>query len=213
MAPTSPGLLLVYIRIANLVFLTGVTRINKQLFNLRGYLDSSDTLHQLDSKLDFCKIPAFLRVLLTTDGTVTKSLESYFWEPIAIDKLNQQQIKLQNTELLLGRKIGDVILQRKIQLRGKHSGTIYAKATSLVSLDMLPAEILSSVIDGSTGIGELLRETGLETYREIIDFGVCQFENGPQENSTAIWRTYLIKKNQQPFIQVTETFPLKVFTN
>ena len=152
-----------------------------------------------------------MRVLLTTDGTVTKSLESYFWEPIDIDKLTQQQIILRCPELLLGRDIGDVLLQRKIQLRGEHSNTVYAKATSLVCLDMLPPGILSSVIEGSTGIGELLRESGLETYREIVDFGQCQFDSDEVGSKMAIWRTYLIKMNQQPFIQVTETFPLTVF--
>ena len=51
-----------------------------KLFNVSGYLRGE--LHAEDGQvLEFDKLPAFLRVLLSADGTVTKILESFFWEP------------------------------------------------------------------------------------------------------------------------------------
>ena len=35
------------------------------------------------------EVPPFLRALLVTDGTVTKILEAYFWEPVVVDTVSQ----------------------------------------------------------------------------------------------------------------------------
>jgi len=60
------------------------------------------------------------------------------------------------------------------------------------------------------GVGELLRECGLETYREIVAIG----EGGaaePLADDESIWRTYRIVMEHQPFIQITEFFPRPIY--
>ena len=50
-----------------------------QLFNSNGYLDTDYCLTASDgSSTLFSELPAFLRVLLTTDGTVTKKFRVVF---------------------------------------------------------------------------------------------------------------------------------------
>ena len=54
-------------------------------------------------------------------------------------------------------------------------------------------------------VGELLRERGLETYREILDVGQSDVA-GEQ-----IYRTYRIVIQHQAAIMITETFPCSVY--
>lgn len=182
-----------------------------RLFTSSGYIETGALTSGSGQTLDFNHLPPFLRTLLTTDGTVTKSLESFFWEPVKVENLGQQRTTLTTDEALINRKAGQQVLRRNIQLRGSNSKKIYAKASSLICIEMLEPEIAWSLEEGKMGIGELLRECGLETYREILDVG----EIGGDKNHTScdreIWRTYRIVMEHQPVIQVTETFPLAVF--
>ena len=56
----------------------------------------SNQAKQLSPKINMDKVavnweqlPPLLRILLVTDGTVTKTLEAYYWERISVDQLAQ----------------------------------------------------------------------------------------------------------------------------
>ena len=160
-------------------------------------------------------LPPFLRTLLVTDGTVTKSLEAYFWEPVAVENLGQEVVPLARDTPWLGLERGAEVLHRRVRLVGGHSGTVYAHAESRIRLTRLPADLRDELRQGRIGIGELLRECGLETYRELLDFGV-----GPVQglahvftvpDETLVHRTYRIAVGHQPAILITEHFPLSVY--
>lgn len=155
-----------------------------------------------DLKLE--SLPPFLRVLLTTDGTVTNSLEAFFWEPVAVELIRQQEQSLAQDAPHVELRQGDLALVRKVQLRGLNSSTVYVEAESIVRFDLLPCGFQEDLKAQKLGIGELLRDCGLETYREILEVG---FDKNVQE----VWRTYRIVMEHQPFIQITEHFPLSVF--
>ncbi len=155
-----------------------------------------------DLKLE--SLPAFLRVLLTTDGTVTNSLEAFFWEPVAVELIRQQEQVLVQAAPNVGLGEGDSALVRRVQLRGLNTSTVYVEAESIVRFDLLPEGFQSDLKAQKLGIGELLRDCGLETYREILEVG---FDDKAQE----VWRTYRIVMEHRPFIQITEHFPLAVY--
>lgn len=113
------------------------------------------------------QLPAFLRVLLTTDGTVTKSLESFFWEPVEVNKLNQQVMTLIQALPLLEKQPGSEIIKREVSLKGEHSSCVYALAESYITAESLPENLRADLEHDKVGIGELLRECGLETYRQL----------------------------------------------
>ncbi|MFL0810135.1 MAG: chorismate pyruvate-lyase family protein [Agarilytica sp.] len=154
--------------------------------------------------LELAELPAFLRVLITTDGTVTSSLEAYFWEPVTVETKRQVPLVLAQAEPAINAAAGDEVLLRQVQLRGQYSNTVFVEARSLIRMDLLPENIRADLKKQKLGIGELLRDCELETYREIL-------EVGKDEQCHHVWRKYRIVMEHRPFIQITESFPLNAF--
>ncbi len=154
----------------------------------------------------------FLRVLLVTDGTVTKFLEAYLWEPIAVEKCLQEETTLKQDEPLLGVKKGESVILRRILLRGVRTGKVYTFAESLIRIQLLEPSIQKDLLEGRLGIGELLRDRRLETYREILEFGK---EKAGKEwalyfkiksGDPIYYRRYRIMIKGSPVILITERF-------
>lgn len=149
-------------------------------------------------------LPPFLRVLLTSDGTVTNSLEAFFWEPVSVRLVQQREQSLHADAPYLERAKGEPIAVRDVQLLGENSHTIYCNARSLICFDLLSESFQRDLHDQRLGVGELLRDCGLETYREILEIG-CD------EEKDEVWRIYRIVMGQRPFIQISERFPMAVY--
>lgn len=172
-------------------------------FRSRGFVPGGIVTNARDELLDMARLPAFLRTLLVTDGTVTKHLEAYFWEPVDVVNLGQNEIRLEAPAPWLDLGVGELVLRRRVRLVGGASARIYAEAESLVRLSCLPERLRQELLAGSIGIGELLRERGLESYREILDLGAKEAER--------VYRTYRIVIGHEPAILITETFPCAVY--
>ena len=159
---------------------------------------------EMPNQEDIAHLLPFLRVLLTTDGTVTKSLEAYFWEPISVVSLAQHYIAEVpfNVETCLGNT--QKLLKREVELCGVDSGKVYASAESFIAADRLLPSVREQLEAGQLGIGGLLRDCGLETYREILECGV-------EPAVSKVWRRYLIHQGHSPIIQITESFPLAIY--
>lgn len=184
-------------------------------FKSRGYVPGGIVTNSKNESLHMEALPPFLRTLLVADGTVTKSLEAYFWEQVEVENLGQAPTTLQVAAPWLNLESGAAVLERRVRLRGMESGRVYAYAQSLIKLEALPEHLREDLLQGRIGIGELLRERGLETYREILDVGqsiepqlwaVFDFDPGD-----LIYRTYRIVIQHQPAIQITEKFPCSVY--
>ena len=175
-------------------------------FRSSGYQTNAMIDTDSGNQLDIASLPPFLRTLLVMDGTVTKALESWFWEPVNIVPLsNQQQDNSQN-------------LQREVLLRGEKSSNIFACARSQVSLESLPNDMAKALSEGTMGIGEILREKGLETYRELFNInylkGISKDDSllGNLAETDIVSRSYKIWVNQKSAITVTEYFPLQLYS-
>ncbi|PCJ14624.1 MAG: 4-hydroxybenzoate synthetase [Gammaproteobacteria bacterium] len=185
-------------------------------FKTKGYIAGGIITNKRNECIDLAIMPAIVRTLLVTDGTVTKTLEAYFWEPIVITPLGQQVEPLQEDLEGMDRKKGDEILRRNVSISGESSSDIYAYATSIINLNALPSDVCEQLVHGKIGIGELLRDKGLETYRQVIDiYREINEEVLPGSPCTycgeLICRTYHIHLNHAPVIQVTEKFPLRLY--
>lgn len=178
----------------------------RQLFRFSGFQEDDTLALAGGDTLKLRELPAFLRVLLTTDGTVTKSLESYFWEAVGVERCHQGLSKLESECEPLDIPSGAEVLNRHVRLQGKQSERIYAWAQSILVLARLPETLAKALLEERIGIGELVRESGLETYRELLEIGrECI------ESQECISRTYRIFVDGAAAIQVTEYFPLRVF--
>ena len=157
--------------------------------------------------LPLSALPPFLRALLVTDGTVTKILEAYFWEPVAVDTLEQRFESTAEPVPWIQLEAGDICLVRDARLRGTDSNRSFAEAFSLIRIDFIPPGFRQRLIDREIGIGVLIRDSGLESYREVLDVGLDRMANG----TAAVFRTYRIFIDRQPVILITEYFPLAMY--
>lgn len=161
--------------------------------------------------IDWLQVPGIIRVLLTTDGTVTKSLEAYFWEPVAVKRTGQQTLAADLPES--SRFAGNLpvceslnaraLWRRDVNLVGEKTGNIYASATSLIDPASLPSAIAEGLAAGKLGIGGVIRELGLETYRQVVGVG--------QSAPDTLWRSYRLFYQGDVLMQICETFDLARF--
>ncbi|MBF0381719.1 MAG: DUF98 domain-containing protein [Magnetococcales bacterium] len=172
-------------------------------------------------KFNLAVLPPFLRLLMVTDGTVTKSLEAYSWDPVTVDLQSQEYFKSKKTIKLLGNVSKEHLLVREVLIRGSN-GTIYASAKSYLRLELLPKKISKQLRKGRTNIGEAVRKSGLETYRELIDVGYEDggiFSSNQEDGSKitnselgqVVYRIYRIKFSYTSAILITERFPVNTY--
>lgn len=192
--------------------------MSEELFRTRGHIEGGVVVSDTKESLDLASLPPILRVLLVTDGTVTKSLESYFWEPVRVELEDQSVQSLSHPVEDLDCEAEDALLVRRVRLVGKKSAVVFVHAESLIKLQKLPDPIRQDLLAGSIGIGELLRDLGLETYRELRRMGNVSSSNTTdamqiRQNGPMVYRTYRIVLSGDPSILITEKFPTTVYEN
>lgn len=196
-------------------------------FRCEGYVRDGHIAGQGCAPLPIGGLPPFLRALLVTDGTVTKMLEAFFWEPVAVDTLRQEFIAAAAEIPWIEVGAGDRVLLREARLRGVDSGNEYALAFSVIRAERIPADFRQRLIDREIGIGALIRDSGLESYREVMEVGVepgldpapalaAASPPTPRADATdggpaALFRTYRIIIDRAPVILISETFPLALY--
>lgn len=186
-------------------------------FQTSGCTSSTEIPSSGNQSINLADIAPILRSLLVADGTVTKLIEAYFWEKIRIKAIiNQYEL----TEIAIDElncPAHTKILRREVLLTGEETATIYAGARSLLMTASLPHEMVVGLEAGKIGIGELLREQGCETYRDIMNVHYYPEDEKDDDllsklSGAVISRSYRISVIQLPVILVTEYFPVTVYT-
>ncbi|SDX37292.1 4-hydroxybenzoate synthetase (chorismate-pyruvate lyase) [Allochromatium warmingii] len=175
-------------------------------FRCDGFVRDGQLIAANGERLAVSELPPFLRALMVTDGTVTKILEAYFWEPVSVETLEQRFEIAREPVPWLDVERGDACLIRDAQLRGGMTGRCFAEAFSLIRTQLIPPDFRQRLIDREIGIGVLIRDSGLESYREVLDIGLERTASG-----AAVFRTYRIIIAHQPVILITEYFPLALY--
>jgi len=175
------------------------------LLNQHGF--SRQRLDSPEGPIDFGSIPPLLRLLLVTDGTVTKSIEALFNIPIKV--LVARQEPVDKTEWISNypfRLISSKMLARDVTLVRADSLQVMARAHSTIALDLLPRDLAAGLLEGKLGIGELIRSQGIDTYRSLTDVGISK-----RGDNLGLWRRYAICQRQLVLMQVEEWFPWTVY--
>src|SRR6185436_19148764 len=107
-------------------------------------------------RVDLSAVPPFLRTLLVTDGTVTVNLEAYFWEPIEVELLSHAQQESDKAYPEVDVQAQAPIVRRRVLLRGRMTGSAYAFAETVMSIDGVPPDLRRSLVEDRKGIGELI---------------------------------------------------------
>ncbi len=204
-------------------------RVEINPFRCQGFVRGGTMACRDGSRRAIQSLPAFLRALLVTDGTVTKILEAYFWEPVIVDTLYQEFTAAQVAIPWIEIQPGDQALVRQVRLRGADTGHEYARADSVIRAERVPDHFRRRLLNREIGIGALIRDSGLESYREVMEVGVnpCASESSDgavhghlapsaqvqelNSEGDSVFRTYRIIIGNEPVILITETFPLALF--
>lgn len=156
------------------------------------------------------------RVLLNTDGTVTKVLEAYAGEPMRAVKLchELEPLYVDSPGLQLGSH--ETVLRRSVLIRGRHSETNYLYGESLIVPDRLHPKVREGLFSTDLPIGLLLTQNRVETFREVLAVGEepagrCAEYFSLDEVSLMIFRTYRIISGGLPIMLITERFPSYAF--
>lgn len=157
------------------------------------------------------RLDAFARALATTDGTVTELLEAWAGERVAIAHLAQRRGELRAAVNDLEAAPGAAVLSREVLLCGERTRTPLLHAESLIALDRLPLVIAEGLLVRRTPIGRLLRESRLETYRELLEVGAERAETIASALSLRVGeiivsRTYRVIARGQPIMLINERF-------
>jgi chorismate-pyruvate lyase len=183
-------------------------------FRSDGFLRDGTIPREGGADVPIASLPPFLRALLVTDGTVTKILEAYFWEPVEVCTLEQEFFDAERPVDWIRVGAGDRVLIRRARLEGRESGRTYVHAFSVIRTQLIPAAFRRRLIDREFGIGVLIRDSGLESYREVLEVGVAPSDaaasQAPRGEET-VFRTYRIIIEREPVILITESFPLALY--
>ncbi len=181
-------------------------------FRCEGFLRHGAIPREGGGELPISELPPFLRALLVTDGTVTKILEAYFWEPVEVQTQKQEFTTAERPIDWIQVDAGDRVLIRNARLRGADSGQVYATAFSVIRTELIPETFRQRLIDREIGIGVLIRDSGLESYREVLEVGIePPSAHEPASGSEHVFRTYRIIIGRAPVILITESFPLDLY--
>lgn len=160
-------------------------------------------------------LPPILRTLLVTDGTVTKLLEAYFWEPINVVTQKLEACFLEQPLPWLQASSGERVLLRDVELRGVHSGRLYASAFSVVRLLAFDTTLVDALCLGEIGLGVLIRDSGLESYRELLELtafsDMADLPVVVDIRPMRMQRSYRITAGGTPAILITECFPCAAY--
>lgn len=190
--------------------LSGEDRYHLDLCSLFRFSSCNTFVPNVDLRLSL--LPPFLRVLLVTDGTVTRSLAAYFGELIDVNVLTAIECGSAIAYPKIGVSQGDRIFKRTVTLRGRITREVYVFAESIIVIANITPEMKHELIEYGKGIGEIILERRLESYWEL--FGVTRaaaaewaVHLGVQKEASALVRNYGIYLGGRAAVQIQEVFP------
>lgn len=162
--------------------------------------------------LSLRSLSPFQRVLLVIDGTVTTFLEMHTLEPIEIVRLSQVSYILPEDHQLLQAPQGTTVLVRQVLLRGRYTATVYAYAPSLIVPERVQQVVQQDLAVDGKGLGHIMRDSRLETYRDIVWYGREHIPTMPEAirlltTDEFISRTYRVIAGGRPIMLIHEKFP------
>lgn len=173
----------------------------------RHFSAQADASGLLDT-VDIARLDAFLRVLLFTDGTVSRTLEACTLHTVEVEQVEQAQAcapALQARHLEVAQDQACTRRRIVMRLAGTHP-SVWAE--SFVAPERLPARFLKDLAGNSQGIGGSLQELKLESWRELLWFGLGSPPSwpAPAPPIRTVTRFYRIIVEGRPALVISEHF-------
>jgi chorismate-pyruvate lyase len=156
----------------------------------------------------------FLRCLLFTDGTVTRTLEVKTLSPVSVKVISQSDSTAAgDVAEHLETPDATATVQRRVVIGRKGASTPAIWAESHILPDRLPPGFLG-ILDGArNGIGESMQRVELESWREMLWFGLgappAWSLIASRTPAPVITRLYRVITGGQPAILISESFAIE----
>ena len=162
------------------------------------------------AEVEIERLDPFLRNLLFTDGTVTRALGVQTLAPIAVRKLSQAEVAAPaDVVRYLETDLGEGSIRRRVSIAVDSSEPVLW-AESYIVPDRLPPGFVGLLDGAPDGIGQSLQRIALESYRELLWFGLDaapEWAAAPARASgPIIRRLYRIVSDHQASILISESF-------
>lgn len=185
----------------------GARRLTQRHFVMQGERPA----HLRDIPL--AAIEPSLRTLLFTDGTVTRTLEAQELSGVFVDVFDQQN------SLVSGDVAGQLIVpegtksvQRRVVIGTEASVLPMIWAESHIVPSRLPKGFLGLLGDAPEGIGESLQQVRLESWREMLWFGLDsppEWGGEVPHTPTVLKRLYRVITQGRPALLISESFAVE----
>ncbi len=153
-----------------------------------------------------------LKLIVNNEGSVMGLLESIFNEPVDIEFI-EQEMSMPPLDWKDVEK-NETILERAVFLKGLHSKKHYAYALSYIRTNLLDSDVVDLFMQKNIGIGNIIKQCHLETYREIVSnheiFDTEIYSKFPNDN-TITEKRYLIYVHKLPVILIKEYYPHSLY--
>ncbi|MFH1773784.1 MAG: chorismate pyruvate-lyase family protein [Methanobacteriota archaeon] len=156
------------------------------------------------------------KILLTTDGSITRILKALRGEEIKVETKKQEVIKADRKIVrLLKINEGDKVNYRAVNL--KDSNGVLIHAISYAPLRRLKKEFREDIMRRDVPIGRILAKLKIEARREIRNFGSMKADKklsrlfGIPINALLLKRNYNIIHRNKILLNITEVFPYEFF--
>ncbi|MEE8403666.1 MAG: chorismate pyruvate-lyase family protein [Candidatus Hydrothermarchaeaceae archaeon] len=151
------------------------------------------------------------KILLTTDGSITRVFEALTGEKVSVDT-KEQRIIPADKKIAKALKIdqGDEVNFRVVNL--KNSKGILVRATSYAPLKRIDEGFREKITKADVPIGKIMSELKIEARREITGCSVIRADERlaglfkVSENSPLLKRNYNIIHKNEVLLNITEIF-------
>jgi len=162
--------------------------------------------------VEISNLDPFLRALLFTDGTVSRALEANTLSAVVVEPVEQTPAPVPPR---IGRYLqlaeNEECIRRRVVMRIAGTG-LSVWAESYVLPSRLPPEFLTLLDGDSLGIGGSLERLKLESWRELLWFGLGPppaWSDGAIPATTTLTRFYRVITQRLPALLISEAFAVE----
>ncbi len=172
--------------------------------------------HERSPDLEDVEIVAldpFLRGLLFTDGTVTRALEAQTLSRVTVEPVDQRTVPVpEPAARYLSLEVGAECIRRRITMNIANEH-LAVWAESYLVPERLPADFVGLLGATSQGIGGSLQQMHLESWRELLKFGLSappEWASSDTPLTETLARRYRIITQGLPAMLISETFAIEM---
>jgi chorismate-pyruvate lyase len=165
------------------------------------------------NEVEITRLDAFLRAVLFTDGTVSRALEAHTLADVAVEAVEQAPSAApERIARYLRVEQDEECVRRRVAMRIGGAG-VSVWAESHVVPRRLPREFLALLDGDPQGIGGSLQQLKLESWRELLWFGLGQpppWADGAAPGTTTLTRAYRVLTRGAPALLISEAFVVEM---